>query len=73
MSSQTQPFVPGTKYRFTPKLRSSIIFGNKVEHPSEYSKHAARTLTYLRDVKGAGKVIHHVFQWKGGALECFTD
>ena len=78
MSALTMAFVPGAKYTFCPKLRSSVFFGRKIEHPSEYSNHAARTLTFLRDECGdrrstGQRVIHHIFQWRGGALECFTD
>lgn len=73
MSTFTMAFVSGAKYTFCPKLRSSVIFGKEVTQPSKYSDHAARTLRYLRDAKGAGKVIHHLFEWKGGALESFTD
>ena len=68
MSALTMAFVPGVKYRFTQKLRSNVIFGPRIEQPSEYSNHAARTLTFLRDECGdrratGQRVIHHIFQW----------
>ena len=78
MSAFTMAFVPGVKYRFCPKLRSSVIFGKEVTQPSKYSDHAARTLTFLRDECGdrrstGQRVIHHIFQLRGWALESFTD
>ena len=72
MSALTMAFIPGTRYTFSYKMKTPYFFGKKFA-PSEFSRYATRTLTYLRDCKGDGKVIHHIFQWRGGALECFTD
>ena len=72
MSSLTMAFIPGTRYTFACKMKRPYLFGRKLE-PSKFADNATRTLTYLRDCKGDGKVIHHIFQWGGGALECFTD
>jgi len=77
MSALTMAFIPGVRYTFACKLKTPYLFGKKLE-PSEYSRHATRTLTYLRDEYGdwrstGQRVIHHLFQLEGGALECFTD
>lgn len=72
MHSQTMPFIRGKQYQFSYKMKTPYFFGKKFD-PSKFADNATRTLTYLRDCKGDGKVIHHIFQWKGGALECFTD
>ncbi|MBQ9526706.1 MAG: hypothetical protein IJR68_03770 [Fretibacterium sp.] len=61
-------FTPGQRYRFLPKS------GTEWHLCSPASKeNRILTLRYLRDAKGDGKVTHHIFQWRGGALECFTD
>lgn len=72
MSVLTMAFIPGTRYTFACKMKSPYLFGRKID-PSKFADNATRTLTYLRDAKGDGKVIHHIFQLRGGALECFTD
>jgi hypothetical protein len=57
-------------------MKSPYLFGKKIE-PSKFADSATRTLKYLRDEYGAHcwdyRVIHHIFQTEGGALECFTD
>ena len=77
MSSLTMAFIPGTRYTFACKMKSPYLFGRKID-PSKFADNATRTLTYLRDECGdrratGQRVIHHIFQWRGGALECFTD
>lgn len=77
MSTFTMAFIPGTRYQFSYKMKTPYFFGKKFD-PSGFSRHAPRTLTYLRDECGdrratGQRVIHHIFQWRGGALECFTD
>lgn len=76
MSTLTMAFIPGTRYQFACKVKSPYLFGRKLE-PSQFSNSATRTLTYLRDEPGdwntTGRVTHHLFQLKGGALESFTD
>ncbi len=72
------PFTPGIKYAFYQKLRTNIFFGKRIEQPSEYSRYATRMLTFLRDERGdwrstGERVVHHIFQLSGGALECFTN
>ena len=64
-------FTPGKSYRFRPKP------GKYTQMLAAVSVHT-RTLTYLRDELGdwrprGKRVVLHVFQWRGGALECFTD
>lgn len=59
-------FQSGTRYRFHPKP------GKYTQTPAAVIAHT-QTLTYLRDVRGDHRVVHHVFQWRCGALECFTD
>ena len=65
-------FEPGKWYRFHPES------GTGKHLCSPYAKdYNALTLKYLRDELGEQhrkqRVIHHIFQWRGGALECFTD
>ena len=77
MSALTMAFIPGTRYTFACKMKSPYLFGRKID-PSKFADNATRTLTYLRDECGdrratGQRVIHHIFQWRGGALECFTD
>ena len=57
MHSQTMPFIRGRRYQFRVTPKGPHVF-------SELSKNTV-TLTYLRDCKGDGKVIHHIFQWGG--------
>ena len=64
-------FQPGTRYRFRPRP------GKYTQTPAALEYHT-RTLIFIRDKRGAWKstgqrVIHHIFQWRSGALECFTD
>ncbi len=59
-------FQPGMRYRFRPRP------GKYTQTPAALEYHT-RTLIYLWDARGDRRVVHHVFQWKGGALECFTD
>ena len=61
-------FEPGKQYRFQPKSGT----GKHICSPYANMNNTL-TLRYLRDAKGDGKVTHHIFQWRGGALECFTD
>ncbi|MBR1660289.1 MAG: hypothetical protein IJ705_08225 [Oscillospiraceae bacterium] len=61
-------FEPGQRYQFLP------IAGTGKHLCSPYAMgYNTLTLKYLRDAKGEGKTTHHIFQWRGGALECFTD
>ena len=57
-------FEPGKWYRFHPGTG---------KHPSSPWEHHVLTLKYLRDKHGDHRTIFHIFQWRGGALECFTD
>lgn len=77
MNSQTMAFIRGTRYTFACKMKSPYLFGKKID-PSKFADNAPRTLTYLRDEYGdrrstGQRVIHHIFQLRGGALESFTD
>lgn len=60
-----QQFQPGRRYRFRPKP-------GKSHQKLAVIDYHARTLTYLWDAPG-DHVVHHVFQLRGGALECFSD
>lgn len=66
MSKLTIAFIPGTRYQFRPKRGT----------PNSADYHT-RVLTFIRDELGdrqiLSRVIHHIFQLTGGALECFTD
>lgn len=62
----TIPFINGLRYQFQFKPKG------RYNSPAAVATQN-RTLTFLRDAKEDGKVIHHIFQTKGGALECFTD
>ena len=70
MSTLTMAFIPGTRYQFRPRP------GKYTQTPGAVAVHT-KTLTYLRDDPGdwntTGRVTHHLFQLKGGALESFTD
>jgi len=66
MSDSTVKFKSGERYRFRPKP------GKYIQN-SRVAEHYTLTLVYLRDAPGAHRVTHHIFQRRGGALECFTD
>ncbi|MCR4819359.1 MAG: hypothetical protein K5841_10420 [Fretibacterium sp.] len=58
-------FKRGARYRFRPKP------GKYTQKPCVAEYHT-RTLVYLKDAPG-DRMVHHIFQWRGGALECFSD
>ena len=69
MNIDTTPFRPGHRYRFRPTVGKW-----SQKFVADYNSH---TLRYLRDELGDWKsmgqrVVHHIFQWTGGALECFS-
>ena len=70
MSAITMAFIPGTRYQF--QFRPKGRYNSPAAVATQ-----SKTLTYLRDEPGdwntTGRVTHHLFQLKGGALECFTD
>ncbi len=71
MSAFTMAFVPGKEYRFQLKTYTH-------KAPPQNINLNCKFLTYLRDEHGGwrstgDRVIHHLFKWRGGALESFTD